>query len=124
MDLHHSFQTSKEKLMTRQRELINQLRKRDKENQALIETASELTSFDLNHPGDTASALYERTLDMSLENRAERELDRINDSLHAIEEGTYGVCSVCGASIESDRLSALPTATTCQSHADIDDEID
>ena len=48
--------------------------------------------------------------------RLESRLGEINMALSAIEQGAYGKCSVCGNEIESDRLEANPSATTCKQH--------
>src|SRR5699024_4849165 len=61
--------------------------------------------------------------DMTLQMRLELELSQINDSLHAMEEGTYGLCRVCSEPILYERLDALPTADTCLEHAE-ETEID
>ena len=45
-------------------------------------------------------------------NEAEQ-LKRVETALGKIEAGTYGDCDACGKSIESERLEALPFATTC-----------
>ncbi len=37
----------------------------------------------------------------------------INEALHAIEKGTYGVCDSCGELISKARLSVLPFAKNC-----------
>ena len=37
----------------------------------------------------------------------------IDEALKTIEEGTYGVCNVCGKNIPQKRLNALPEATMC-----------
>lgn len=37
-------------------------------------------------------------------------------ALARIEGGTFGVCAVCGAPIEKDRLEADPSAKTCKTH--------
>lgn len=37
-------------------------------------------------------------------------------ALSRIEKGTYGICEVCGAKIEEERLEAEPAATTCKKH--------
>lgn len=42
----------------------------------------------------------------------------IVEALEAIEKGTYGMCKVCGAEIDSARLEANPAATTCIEHAE------
>src|SRR5690625_4343177 len=65
------------KLLKRQSDLIEKLRNDFEMDLTLTETASELTSFDINHPGDTATALYERSKDLSFKNQFEKELDEI-----------------------------------------------
>lgn len=46
----------------------------------------------------------------------EGRLNLVVRALENIEEGTYGVCEVCGADIEPDRLAANHAATTCKAH--------
>mgnify|MGYP001595568011 CR=1 FL=1 len=44
---------------------------------------------------------------------------RYNDVLRAlerIEKGTYGVCTIGGEAIETERLAADPAAKTCKAH--------
>ena len=41
----------------------------------------------------------------------------IEHALALIEKGTYGRCEVCGKDIPYERLSVLPTATTCSEHS-------
>ena len=48
----------------------------------------------------------------------EKELKKIEEALGRIEAGTYGHCSVCGATIETDRLNIEPQAPTCVEHKD------
>jgi len=38
---------------------------------------------------------------------------KINEALHAISQGTYGVCDSCGELISKERLSVLPFARNC-----------
>ncbi len=40
-------------------------------------------------------------------------LDMIDDALSKIEDGTYGICSVCGREIGKERLEAIPYASKC-----------
>lgn len=42
-------------------------------------------------------------------------LDEVEAALTRLDEGTYGVCSECGAPIDDARLSASPTGLTCSS---------
>jgi RNA polymerase-binding transcription factor DksA len=46
----------------------------------------------------------------------ETQLLDVSDALTRIEEGTYGVCEVCGEQIEEGRLNANPAARTCVAH--------
>jgi DnaK suppressor protein len=55
----------------------------------------------------------ERLLSYRLDRRARNELEAIDAALRRIEEGSYGICRVCGADIASARLRALPTAELC-----------
>ena len=66
-----------------------------------------------NHLGDMASEMYDRELDEGLEEGAQQTLDEIEAALIRIEEGTYGVCEICGEPIGADRLSAIPWARLC-----------
>ena len=40
-------------------------------------------------------------------------VERINEALEKINEGTYGICESCGDPIRPERLEALPYATRC-----------
>lgn len=111
-------QLCKTLLLNRQSELIEQVQ--DKHfglDIELVEAADELSSYD-NHPADMGTALYERGKDLALAEHAEKELEQINEALHAIEEGTYGICSVCGVDIPFERLKAVPTTDKCIDHAE------
>ena len=66
-----------------------------------------------NHPADTATAMYDRELDEGLEEGARDTLAEIDAALSRIEDGTYGICEVCGKPIGADRLSALPWTRLC-----------
>ena len=66
-----------------------------------------------NHPADTATAMYDRELDEGLEEGARDTLAEIDAALQRIEDGTYGICEVCGKPIGADRLSALPWTRLC-----------
>lgn len=43
----------------------------------------------------------------------QKRLCEIDHALQRIAEGTYGVCEVCGAEIEPERLAILPETTMC-----------
>ncbi|WP_284141681.1 MULTISPECIES: TraR/DksA C4-type zinc finger protein [unclassified Virgibacillus] len=80
------------------------------------ESMSELSNYD-NHPGDHGSELFEREKDIALNEHAEKELEEINAALHAMDEGSYGICTACGEDIPFERLEAIPTTDRCINHA-------
>jgi RNA polymerase-binding transcription factor DksA len=66
-----------------------------------------------NHLGDTATAMYDRELDEGLEGGARETLAEIDAALQRMEDGTYGICEVCGKAIGAERLSAIPWTRLC-----------
>jgi RNA polymerase-binding protein DksA len=66
-----------------------------------------------NHLGDTATAMYDRELDEGLEGGARETLAEIDAALQRIEDGTYGICEVCGKPIGAERLAAIPWTRLC-----------
>lgn len=52
----------------------------------------------------------------------ETRFNNIKRALKKIEDDAYGVCEICTAEIEADRLEANPAARTCKAH--INDEAD
>ncbi len=108
-------------LKERQSILIQQSEEKNDRSLMLTEIGGELSSYD-NHPADIGTALYDRSKDQALERHAEKELEQINEALHAIEEGTYGLCAVCGDDIGFERLEAVPMAAHCKEHAEQESE--
>jgi DnaK suppressor protein len=66
-----------------------------------------------DHMADVAGSAYEREFDAGLEESAQQTLEEIDAALKRIEEGSYGVCEVCGEPIGAERLSAIPWARLC-----------
>jgi len=103
-------------LLSRQTELIAQVQDHFGLAESARDTTGELSNYD-NHPADSGTELFERGKDLALNEHAEKELEEINEALHAINDGTYGICVACGADIDYDRLLAVPTADHCVNHA-------
>jgi len=76
------------------------------------EEGYELADYD-NHPADAASDTYERTKDYAIDENYREILDRINDALRKIDDGSYGLCDRCSQPIHPERLKAIPYATLC-----------
>lgn len=76
------------------------------------EESGELSMYD-NHPADLGTELYDREKDIALNSHATDELEKVENALQAIKDGTYGVCEVCGKNIQVERLEAIPYTTLC-----------
>jgi len=82
----------------------------------MSDSLAEFSMYD-NHPADVASELFEREKDLALSNLDRETLREIEQALERMEAGTYGICTVCGQPIASERLQARPQALTCTEHA-------
>ena len=80
------------------------------------DTVGELSLYD-NHPADMGTELYEREKDYALEEHADDELNKVNDALQAMNNGTYGKCKECGTDIPYERLEVIPATLYCVEHS-------
>ena len=89
------------------------------QRRVLIEEAgkkvSELTDQDESFadPGDRASWESESTRDLRIRDRERKLIEKIDEALGRIKEGTYGECDDCGELISIGRLRARPVTTLC-----------
>jgi len=63
--------------------------------------------------GEGDPIIYEREMNMALRRRARRKVKSVEEALMRFEEGTYGICEICGGEIGAQRLEALPQARLC-----------
>ncbi len=63
--------------------------------------------------GDQASAEIDRSFMLRLRGREQRLLKKIDQAIEKIENGTFGVCDVCGEEITIQRLEARPVTNMC-----------
>lgn len=63
--------------------------------------------------GEGDPIIYEREMNMALRRRARRKVKSLEEALKRLEEGTYGICEICGREIGVQRLEALPQARLC-----------
>jgi YteA family regulatory protein len=118
MITHEQVKELKNRLVRRQNDLIAQVQDHfGLDYEFAQESIGELSNYD-NHPADHGTGLFERGKDIALNEHAEKELEEINEALHAIEAGTYGICSECGRDISYERLQAVPQTERCIEHAD------
>lgn len=81
-------------------------------NMSQSEAYQEFSMYD-NHPADAGTETFEREKDLGLRGNAMIFLQKIDDAVRRIDDGTYGTCEVCGARIAGERLEAMPTSTLC-----------
>lgn len=72
-----------------------------------------LQESDDNDAADRFEDFEERT---SMVKTLQERLIDVKNALEKIEQGTYGLCEVCGNPIEADRLEANPAARTNKEH--------
>ncbi len=64
-------------------------------------------------PGDRASQESDQFFTLRLRDRERKLLKKIKEALQRIEDGTYGICEMCGEEIGIERLKARPVTTLC-----------
>jgi RNA polymerase-binding transcription factor DksA len=67
-------------------------------------------------PLDRAELLTDLEDNVAVLADLEARYSAVKDALARIDNGTYGICEVCGKEIEAARLAADPAATTCTEH--------
>lgn len=65
------------------------------------------------HPADVASETLEREVELGLLDDLREQRAEVDEALHRVDEGRYGVCEHCGQPIALARLDALPAARRC-----------
>ncbi len=72
--------------------------------------------FDENF-ADSGQVAAEQGENKVLAAQLRAELDEVERALAKLEDGTYGVCEVCGEAIAEARLEAMPATRFCIKHA-------
>ena len=65
-------------------------------------------------PGETSEVDIQEDIEFALIQMKAETLNKINEALSRLEEGTYGRCFECGDEIAQARLRALPFAVRCK----------
>lgn len=78
-----------------------------------IVAASEGSNADDEHDPEGSTIAFERSQVSALTAQTERRLVEIKAALGRLDDGTFGVCEVCGERIPRGRLEARPTARLC-----------
>ena len=64
-------------------------------------------------PTDRASLESDRNFLLRIRDRERKLITKINEALERIEDGTFGICEMCGEDISDERLHARPVTTLC-----------
>jgi RNA polymerase-binding transcription factor DksA len=67
-------------------------------------------------PNDAADLIEGFEANTAILKELETRYNTVLASLARIEDGSYGICSLGGETIEEARLNADPTAATCKAH--------
>ncbi|MCL2760463.1 MAG: RNA polymerase-binding protein DksA [Desulfuromonadales bacterium] len=78
-------------------------------------TVSEMTSENVNFPdpNDRATQESDRSFELRIRDRERKLINKIKEALDRIDDGTFGICEICGEEISEGRLKARPVTTLC-----------
>ena len=99
--LHHRLEDERERLLE------------ELKSTALVAARRERGPY--GEQGELATELVEVEKELILETRVQDQLAEVERALHKFDQGTYGLCDICGQPIEPARLEALPQANLCLS---------
>jgi len=78
-------------------------------------TVSEMTNGKENYPdpNDRASLESDRNFELRIRDRERKLILKMQEAIKRIDDGTFGICEVCGGPISEKRLIARPVTTLC-----------
>ncbi|MGI6657664.1 MAG: RNA polymerase-binding protein DksA [Desulfobulbus sp.] len=84
-------------------------------NDDIEQTLSSMTTHTGNipDPNDRATMESDRSFALRIRGRERKLVEKIDEALGRIDNGTYGVCAGCGQDISVKRLQARPVAEFC-----------
>ena len=101
----------KQMLLGRRRELQAQVHDKMRDVRATGEVTKLSEVFDA---GESSEADIQEDIELALIQMKSETLNRVDDALARLEQGTYGNCFDCGEEIAENRLRALPFAVRCK----------
>ncbi len=103
----------KQKLEEKRAEIADTVKRLEGETSGRDRLSREVAQQDFEGGGDAALQAMTRSQNAAMIGNLRDMLITIDEALYNIEEGTYGICEVCGKDIPKKRLDALPEATMC-----------
>lgn len=80
-------------------------------------SARQNANVDDEHDPEGSTIAFELSQASALLKQSSAGLDQVEAALARIEDGTYGMCAVCGEAIAEGRLEARPWTPYCIRHA-------
>lgn len=80
-----------------------------------LKTMGDMTYVKENMPDptDLASEDYDRNFLLRIRDRERKLILKIKEAIARIDDGSFGVCEICGDDISEERLRARPVTTQC-----------
>ena len=104
------YEELKQMLISRQREILNELQGRIRS----VRAEGSRQDRAILDPGDVSDADFQDDLEFALMQMKAETANKITEALVRLEEGSYGLCFECGEPIAEPRLRALPFAARCK----------
>src|SRR5512142_3107840 len=101
----------KKMLEERKREILSEVQEKIRDVRSESSTGKMNEVFDA---GESSEADIQEDIEFALIQMKAETLQRINEALNRLEEGSYGNCYECGDEIAEARLRALPFAVRCK----------
>lgn len=79
------------------------------------QTLSDMTTQNGNipDPNDRATVESDRNFELRIRDRERKLMNKVEEALGRIDDGSYGICDGCGEEIAEKRLEARPVAKFC-----------
>jgi len=100
----------KRMLVERQREILSEVQGKIRD----VRTEGSEKDHEVLDPGETSEVDIQEDIEFALIQMKAETLNKINEALSRLEDGTYGHCFECAEEIAQPRLRALPFAVRCK----------
>ncbi len=104
------YQELKQMLADRQRELVSEVQGKIRD----VRAEGSVKPHEVMDQGETSEVDIQEDIEFALIQMKAETLNKINEALSRLEDGTYGRCFECGEEIAGPRLRALPFAVRCK----------
>jgi len=102
-----------QELLDDERERLLKVERDLAENSRQAKDSLESFSDSDDVPADIAAQASEREKDQIMGQSVHQTLNQIEMALERVEDGTFGVCEMCGTDIPEPRLERIPWVATC-----------